>query len=347
MKRTRLVLPLLIGLALAVLAGPLAPSAIAATAQATPAASPEASPASGGQGIAAATAWLISQQGEDGSFLGFSGEPDAGTTVDALLSLAAAKEAGVDVGSAIDDALTYLASSDIALVYTQTGVGQSAKFTLALIAVGQDPANFANVSPLMILDHGLNPETGIYGSGLYDHALSILALVAAGKDVPTEAIGAIAQTQAENGGWAFDGSTDDAAVDSNTTSMVLQALVAAGQGEGDVVTKGVGYLESVSTDKGATYDLTEGASPDANSTAVVIQGLLATGNDATALLAALGTFQNADGSFFYNAETPGANLIATVQAIPALAKVAFPIQPASALVSPVLAFAPATLPRAA
>ncbi|MGB3307177.1 MAG: prenyltransferase/squalene oxidase repeat-containing protein [Thermomicrobiales bacterium] len=341
MQRTRWVLPLLIGLALAVLAGPLAPSTIEA--QATP----SASPASGSRGIAAATGWLISQQGEDGSFLGFSGEPDAGTTVDALLSLAAAKEAGVDVGSAIDDALAYLASSDVALVYTQTGVGQSAKFTLALIAAGQDPADFANVSPLMILDHGLNPETGIYGSGLYDHALSILALVAAGKDVPTEAIDAIAQTQAENGGWAFDGSTDVAAVDSNTTSMVLQALVAAGQGESVAVTKGVGYLESVSTDKGATYDLTEGASPDANSTAVVIQGLLATGNDATALLAALETFQNADGSFFYNAETPGANLIATVQAIPALAKVAFPIQPASAFVVPVLAFTPATFPRAA
>ena len=39
------------------------------------------------------------------------------------------------------------------------------------------------------------------------------------------AITALESTQNDVGGWAFDGSTDALAADSNTTSMVIQALV--------------------------------------------------------------------------------------------------------------------------
>lgn len=315
-------------------------SAAAAAAQATstPVTSPMASPVAGASGIEGAATWLISQQAKDGSFLGFSGKADAGTTVDAIMTLTAAKEAGVDVGSSIENAVAYLASGDVALVYTQTGVGQSAKLALGLIAAGQSTNDFAHVSPLLILEHGLNADTGLYGTGLYDTALTMLAFAASGKEVPATVLDALKATQAENGGWAFDGSTDAANADSNTTSMVVQALVASGHGDSELVTGGVKYLKSTIADGGARYNLALGATPDANSTALVAQGLLAAGEDATPLLHALAAFQNADGSFFYNAATPGANLLATIQAIPALAEVVFPIVPGANDATPVALF---------
>ncbi|MGC4190573.1 MAG: terpene cyclase/mutase family protein [Thermomicrobiales bacterium] len=318
----------ILGIVLAMMVA-LLPGARGVLAQASPAASPVASPVSGG-GIEAATAWLISQQNDDGSFMGFSGEPDAGTTVDALTALAAAKGAGVDVGDSIDKAIGYLESGDVALVYTQTGVGQAAKLTLGLIAAGVDPNGFASVTPILIVQHGQNAETGIYGGGFYDHALAILALKATGSDIPDSALDAIQQGQATNGGWSFDGSADDANADSNTTAMVLQALAAMGEEKSDLATRGAAYLKTTITTGGASYNAAEGSLPDANSTALAIQGLLAVGEDVSPLSAALATFQNADGSFLYQDSMPGPNLLATVQAIPAQAEVAFPIVPAAA-----------------
>jgi hypothetical protein len=303
-------------------------------AQASPVASPGASPVAT-TGLAGAASWLISQQAEDGSFAGFSGKPDAGTTVDAMTALVAARNSGIDVGDSVDKALSYLKSGDVALVYTQTGVGQAAKLVLGLIAAKQDPKNFANVSPALILSHGQNSGSGIFGTGIYEHALTILALVASGQDVPASAIDALTSAQAPNGGWGYDGTPADANADSNTTSMVIQALVADGQGQSDLVTKGMAYLKTLTVDGGALYSDQKDASGnnptvDANSTALVAQAELATGADITPILTALGAFQNSDGSFFYNAATPGPNLLATIQAIPALADTAFPITSTSA-----------------
>jgi hypothetical protein len=291
--------------------------------------SPAASPVAGGTGLEGAIAWLQSQQQPDGSFLGFSGEPDAGVTVDALLAFAAAERAGLDTGESVDTAVTFLESSDVALVYAQTGPGQSAKLVIALAAIGMDPKDFATVNPLSIVEFGISADTGLYGTGVYDHALAILAFAAAGSDVPSDAIDALAATQAENGGWAFDASTDPAAADSNTTAMVIQALIASGNGESELVSSGMDFLESTWTDAGAAYSPAEGTPADANSTALVIQAYTATGADVVDRRETLLTFQNPDGSFYYMADDSSPNLFATLQAIPALAGAVLPIDAAT------------------
>lgn len=287
-------------------------------------ASPAATPAGGD--LAAATGWLMDQQLEDGAFAGFSGEADAGTTVDALIALAAARDAGVDTGSAIEDALGYLAGGDVALVYEQIGVGQAAKLVLALVAAGEDPADFAKTSPIQIVEHGQDDESGIYGEGLYDHAYALLALAATGGEVPAEALDALAATQAANGGWAFDGSTDEAQVDSNTTAMVVMALVATGHEDHETMDAAQDFLASTVSEDGAAY--APDAEEDGNSTALVLQAMIATGGDTAGLEAALGAFQKEDGAFFYQEADTSDNLFTTVQAIPALAGEALPIVPA-------------------
>jgi hypothetical protein len=196
---------------------------------------------------------------------------------------------------------------------------------LGLVAAGEDPAGFAHVEPLQIILNGANPGTGIYGTGVYDHALAVLALVASGNEVPAAAIDAFAATQADNGGWAFDASTDPAMADSNTTAISIQALVAAGQGDSELVVNGLSYLGSVWLDGGAAYSDAQYTLPDANSTALVIQALIATGADLANEVDALSTFQNESGAFFYNMDDSSDNLFATLQAVPALALESMPV----------------------
>jgi hypothetical protein len=311
-------------LALVMTLVPLGGHAIAQ--ESTPVASPQASPVAG-TGLEGATAWLLSQQDDDGGFPGFSGESDPGTTLDAIYALVAAEHSGIDIGGSVDDAIAYLGSGDIPRVYTQTGVGQAAKLVLGLIAAGEDPRDIGGFDPLAIVEHGQDAETGIYGTGIFDHALSLMALGASGLEIQASAIDVLTETQAENGGWAFDASTDPAMADSNTTSLVVQTLVATGNGDSELVTSGMAYLETTITDDGALYAVSEGAAPDANSTALVIQALIATGSDASALTSALAAFQNPSGGLFYQSTDMTDNLFSTAQAIPALAGQPLPVLP--------------------
>ncbi len=315
--RIRAVLALLLVLTLGLASG----AQMVAAQEATPGASPVVSAA----GIDGAVAWLESQQLDDGGFPGFSDESDPGFTLDALGALGAARNSGVDAQATIDAAVEYLAADDHALVYAQTGVGQAAKLILGLAAVGVDPHEFANVMPLTIIEQGIDQASGLYGTGLYDHALAILALTAVGEEIPQPAIDLLTTSQADNGGWGFDGSPDDANVDSNTTSMVVQALFAAGEGESDVTLGGLEYLDAVWTGSGATYNLLEGSIPDSNSTALAIQAFVAAGRNVGDLEPVLAGFQNPSGAFFFNADDTADNAFSTVQAIPALAGEAFPV----------------------
>ena len=100
--------------------------------------------------------------------------------------------------------------------------------------------------------------------------------------------------------------------------------VAAGQGDSEFVTKGLDYIASTWTDGGALYNTAPDTAPDANSTALAIQALIATGADVTSQQAALASFQNASGAFFYNSAETADNLFATLQAIPAMASATLP-----------------------
>lgn len=292
---------------------------------------PSASPVAAGTGLEGAVAWLQAQQMEDGAFAGFSGEADAGTTVDAIVALVATEQAGIDIGTSVDDAVAYLASGDVALIYQQIGVGQAAKLVLALVAAGENPADFAGTDPLTIVENCHNPETGLYCKGLdmnlYDHAYVLLALSATDSEIPASALDAVAETQAENGGWAFDGATDPAMADSNTTAMLVQALVASGNADHESVAPAMEFLASTVTEDGAAYSI--GAEPDGNSTALVLQAMIVAGNDTTTLEAALATFQGESSAFFYQPAEPTDNLFTTVQAVPAMAGVALPVAPAT------------------
>ncbi|HEV2127820.1 MAG TPA: prenyltransferase/squalene oxidase repeat-containing protein [Thermomicrobiales bacterium] len=289
----------------------------------------------------AAVMWLIAQQLEDGSFPGFSGESDPSMTIDAVLALIAAGLRGEDTAGAVASAMDYLTSGDIAGAYAETGVGQAAKLILTAVATGGDPRDVGGVDALELVVEGQNPETGMYGASIFEHGLALMALAATGTEVPASAIEALEATQGPEGGWAFDTSTEEGAADSNTTAMVVQALVAIGEGESEMAQEAIAFLEeTIESEEGALYQPGAAFPPDANSTALVLQAAIAAEQDLesdpwAALQSALAGFQNEDGAFHYSPDDTADNLFATVQAIPAVAGVAFPIVPADSEAIPV------------
>ncbi len=331
-----------VGVTLAIALSLLWPAVGAAQDAGTPGAgtvsSPVASPAAG-SAIEAAVAYLEGVQGEDGGFPGFEGTSDPGVTADATIALAAAMTAGIDAVDAIDGAVSYLDAN--AAAYVATGPGQRAKVVLATTAVGLDPSSMGGEDQVAALLAAI-PIDGLVGSGVYDTALVTLALAGAGEnEAATGLAGRFGAFVTPDGSWAFDGSTEAGMGDTNTTSLVVQALVAGGVTAGPEIDAALAYLgRAQAGDGGFAYQPVDPLVADANSTALVIQALAATGVDMgagspAAATAALEAFQNPSGGFRYTAEMPEDNLFATVQAIPALVGLALPLVTDLAVGTPV------------
>jgi hypothetical protein len=290
-----------------------------------PAAAQEATPTPR-DAVAGAAAWLLGQQAVDGGFVGFSEGSDPGATVDAVIALSAARNAGVEIDLA--PALRFLEEN--ALVYAQSGPGPAAKLTLAYVAAGENPRDIGGVNPVAICEQVATSE-GLWGTGVYDHATIMLALQSAGSEVPDTAANALRPAQNVDGSWAFDASVGEATGDTNTTAMVIQALVATGHGQDIMVLQAVRYLRGAQTaDGGFPYQPGAEALADANSTALSLQALSAAGEDPASadwrdVRGRLRAFQNPTGGFRYQDEIPDDNLFATVQALPALTDQPLPI----------------------
>jgi hypothetical protein len=296
--------------------------------------------------VEAASAWLREQQDASGGFLGMSNQPDPGTTTDAVMALYAAQRRDPAATSSLDAALAYLEHAENGAAYAGTGPGQAAKLALAAVTGGRDPRDFAGVDLVAAMTAPLatpvpNGVAGIYGDDLYDHALVLIALTAAGEAIPDTALDPVRAAQGEDGGWAFDGSTTPGAADSNTTALIIEALVAAGHGDDPMVDRALAFLSTLlSPDGGFAYGPADPLVADANSTSFVLQALIAAGQDPTSpewgnAPLALALFQTPSGGLRYMAADEEPNLLATVQAIPAMEGLSLPVAQACSEDDPV------------
>ena len=275
--------------------------------------------------------YLAAQQQADGGFTnGFSEGSDLGTTCDAVLAITAGgQDASTWVTDEGNSPLDYLHAQVTA--GTVEALGLKAKIALALLATGQDPAAFAGSDLVAELNAAYDGASGSYGSSIFDQALVMLTLSAAGEQVPSTAIEYLLDVQAADGSWSLFGGSEDVG-DTNTTALSIQALCATGHcGEpGEAFT----YLHQVqNADGGFPYQNPSdyGTDTDANSTAVVLQALLAAGEPLSdwspagdSPLDALDALYDSDsGGFLWQAAVPGGNVLATAQAIPALAGYTF------------------------
>ncbi|HEU5421937.1 MAG TPA: prenyltransferase/squalene oxidase repeat-containing protein [Nitrolancea sp.] len=300
----RILLALSLCLALALLAAP-----------ATLAAGPDTT---------SAVAWLRQQQQPDGGFAGLNGKTDPSTTADVALALSAAGVDPAGVATSGKSVLDFLRAN--AAGYGAS-TGGAAKLALAAEAAGLDPRSFGGTDLIGKLQSAYDAKTGLYDAQVYVDGLAVLALHGAGASLGTDAVKGLTSHQAADGSWAFDGDTAPGKGDSNTTAIVLQALVAAGASGSPAIQHGIAYMTSARTPDGAYVSQPGQENPpvgDANSTALAIESLLATGQSidspsVSAALTALRALQNPSGAFAYRPDAKQDNLLATVQAIPALA----------------------------
>jgi hypothetical protein len=294
----------------------------------------------------AGVGYLASQQRANGSIPAFS---VVASTADAVTSMVAARRGD----GAIHDAIRFLARRVAA--GTVTSVGQRAQVVLAAVAAGKDPRAFGGADLVAGLRRTERPS-GRYGAGtdVYEHALAMLALAAAGAGPSRASATWLADAQCRDGGWQNDdppGPNDDAhcvdrtdpasdpfSSDTNTTSVALQALRAGrGSARPDVSPfrlfralrdrrfGGWGYSWS--------FDTT-----DANSTALVIQAYAATGRPLPdGALAALEALQyRRCGAWGYSWTANGAggfrrtppDVGATIEAVQGELREPLPIRPA-------------------
>jgi len=228
--------------------------------------------------VEGALAYLATQQQPDGGFTnGFSEGSDLGTTCDVVLAIAADGQDPSTWRSPADRSpLDYLAEQ-VAAGKVDT-VGLQAKVVLALLATMLDPTDFGGHDLIAELEAGYDPETGSYGSTLFDQALVILALANAGRPVPEKAVQYLLDNQCADGAWALFGGTTPGTGDTNTTALAIQALIATGHPE--ATGAAFAYLHRVqNADGGFPYQNPSpyGTDTDANSTAYVLQAILAAG----------------------------------------------------------------------
>jgi hypothetical protein len=286
-----------------------------------------AAPAAAQDPVDTGLTYLAGQQQPDGGFTnGFSEGSDLGTTLDVILAVAAAGEDVTTYTSAEGNSpLDYLAAQ--VSQGTIELLGSKAKVALVLNVVGQDPADFAGQDLLADLETSYDETTGSYGGSVFDQALVILALDSAGQAAPDAAVDYLVGVQADNGGWALFGEPEGDKADTNTTSLVIQALFAAGNEA--PIADALDYLHQVQNDDGGfPYQNPSeyGTDTDANSTAYVLQALNAAGEslddwapEGTNPQEALEAMYDAEsGGFLWQAAVPGVNVLATAQAIPAL-----------------------------
>jgi hypothetical protein len=278
-------------------------------------------------GTESALVWLRQIQESSGGFSnGFSEGADFGATVEVILAAAAF---GQDVSAWVTPA----GLSPLDYVRAQVAGGQASdmgevsRAILVAVATGQDPRNFGGRDLVNSLLSKQDPDTGMLGGDLFKHAYAVLALHNAGAAIPEGAVTAMTSQFTEDGGWALFGGTTPGTADTNTTALVMQALVAVGKV--DAAAGALPYLRRMqNADGGFPYQKPSawGTDSDANSTAVVIQALNAlgepmgswagSGTDPVGALIAL--WDEATGAFFWQESVPVANLLATAQGAQAI-----------------------------
>ena len=289
-----------------------------------------------------ALAWLRAYQQPNGGFTnGFAEGADFGTTAEIIL---AAVAAGEDVSAWQTEAgvspLDYVAAQVRSGAVSDANALSRAIFVA--VATGQNPRDFAGRDLVAALRAAQAPS-GQFGDSLFAHAYAILALHNAGADVPSDAVTLLADAMTEDGAWSLFGDPTPGTADTNTTALAMQALVS--QGQVDAARAALPYLRRMqNADGGFPYQKPSawGTATDANSTAVVIQALAtldeplngwtSEGTDPLGALQALR--DDASGAYVWQAAMPTPNVMATAQAIQAVAGMTFVAVPVVGAANP-------------
>lgn len=314
----------------------IVPFCLVAVTAAAPTAS-GALPAADQARVDRALAFVAQQQARNGSLPAFS---PIGSTADAVLSFVAAGTGKRPVREALDYLRRQTTKGNA------TTIGLQAKVVTAWATAGHDPRDVGGKDLVAAIEGSLGGD-GHYGdAAVFDQALAIVALRAAGEPVPAAAIDWLVEAQCTDGGWQYDlpasvtddehcVSTTDPANDffvseTNATSVVLQAVASAGA----TPTYGhdpFAFLEEIRDPAYGGWGYSWSfPGTDANSTALVIQAYVASGRAVPdGAIAALRRLQYPCGAFAFTRDAggkrTGPDVGATIGAALGLLRVAPPV----------------------
>lgn len=248
-----------------------------------------------------ATAFLLAHETPSGGFAEAGEQPSAGLTAWAALGLAA-------VGKAPASAGAYLRAHEADLQSpTDLELG-----ILGERALGLDAGPLlARLAPLVRPD-------GRIGEALNSTYWGVLALKAAGQEVPAGTTRLILAVQARSGGWSW---LEGVAPDADDTAAAVQALRAAGVAPSyPAIRRALAFLRSCAGRDGG-FGTKPGAASNAQSTSWAIQALLAAGRDpGKAAFAYLARLQRPNGSVRYDARYATTPVWVTSNALFALSR---------------------------
>ena len=206
--------------------------------------------------------WLQCSQQQANGQIGSGGNPIARSS-EVAIGLAAAGQQASAMHVGAKSLADYLKTA------ISTEVGTNGELLLARASVA-DAGPIPSVAAQLQAAKGANGE---YGSDIYSDALAILGLRAAGQTVGDDAVAFLKGQQKASGGWSAD-NADQYGEDSNTTALVIQALISTGVAATDsTISKGFTYLQSVFGN--GAFGSVPGAPPDPNSDELAIQAILA------------------------------------------------------------------------
>jgi len=266
--------------------------------------------------------WLSRTQNADGGFGATTEYPsNPAITGWVMLGLEGAGRNPLDVRSHGRSPVDYLRAQ----IDRIGSPGDLERTILALEAAGLDSRSFAGADLVAELRAQRRRDGSVRGQ-VNLTAFYVLAMRSAGVETGKlrRPLGWLREHRGNDGGWGFQ---PNAPSDADSTGAVLQALAAAGAGDGDASADGARWLKRAQRGDGG-YALASNGAVNAQSTAWAVQGLLAAGEGTPAVrraLAKLGDLRAADGHFRYSASSDQTPVWVTAQALLAVERQAFPL----------------------
>jgi hypothetical protein len=274
--------------------------------------------------------WLASQQDASGGYVDSFGEVDPAMTAAVVSTLIALRNAGVEVE--LDAAVAYLQQNNPTRLLSSNAVAGTAQIVMALVAAGGDPRDVDGIDLVERLTKSWDANNGIYGLSAYESPAVVMALAVAGEPIEEQMIETLVTAQADDGSWATDLSGESGVGTTDFTAMIVQALIAAGRADEEVIAGALDFFHAVQADDGAFSYAADGREPDTTTSGYVISALIAAGEDPKAeewgkAVDGLLAFQNDSGAFRPFSDLATDFIDGTVAALTALAGAYWPVLP--------------------
>jgi len=275
--------------------------------------------------VAAALDYLRGEQDTEGSIGGFS------SSAWVVMAIAAAGEnphSWQNNGTSIVDYLATNASS-------ANSATDYARMLLAIAAADEDPTSFGGRNFVSLLEATYDGTQIGDDTLLNDDFWGVMGLIAAGQSssssIIADSVNFILTNQGTDGGWSWGVGGDS---DVDDTAAAIMALISAGESPGSTaIIDALAYIKSTQMDNGGFESW---GSTNAESNSWGITGIVAAGQDPNGAEWASGTgntpvddlltFQQVDGSFYWQISSPGMSVPKTTAcAITALLGIPFPV----------------------